>query len=74
MKNTKKQVARALVLGTVLVGGVSLAQAFYNEAQASPPYLDIPKVVPGRKIQTPGGFPICVCPQLDPENTCFCFY
>jgi hypothetical protein len=35
MKNTKKQVARALVLGTVLVGGVSLGLSFYNEAQAT---------------------------------------
>jgi hypothetical protein len=35
MKSASKNLARTLVLGSVLAGGVSLAQSFYNEAQAS---------------------------------------
>ncbi len=74
MKNTKKQITKAVLLSTVLAGGISLAQSFHNEAQATRPYLDIAKVYPGRMSETSGGFPYCICPQLDPQRTCFCYY
>jgi mevalonate kinase len=35
MKIASKNLARALVLGSVLAGGITLAQSFYNEAQAT---------------------------------------
>jgi hypothetical protein len=35
MKSQSKNLVRTLVLGSILAGGVTLAQSFYNEAQAS---------------------------------------
>ncbi len=35
MKKSLKLTARALVMGTVLAGGVTLVQSFYTEVQAS---------------------------------------
>jgi hypothetical protein len=35
MKIASKNLARTLVLGSVLAGGITLAQSFYNEAQAT---------------------------------------
>lgn len=37
MKMANQRLVRALVLGTALAGGITLAQSFYNEAQGSTP-------------------------------------
>jgi hypothetical protein len=35
MKSASKNLVRTMLLGSVLAGGISLAQSFYNEAQAT---------------------------------------
>ena len=35
MKNPKKSLVRTLMMGAALAGGLTLAQSFYNEAQAT---------------------------------------
>ncbi len=63
MKNPLKLTTRALVMGTVLAGGITLAQSFYSETQASAPIICT-------KLATLSGN--WQCPAMSASTSCVC--
>ncbi len=62
MKIASKNLVRTMLLGSVLAGGITLAQSFYSEAQSSAQYCS-------KTILVSGGW-ICVAPSFSPSCSC----
>ncbi len=73
MKNPKKSLVRTLMLSSALAGGLTLAQSFYNEAQAtSSGGATTPPSCKWASSVCPNGNPREVCLTDGNGNSCSC--